>query len=41
MAIMGWRQIAMLTRYQHVLARMLADAATRLEAAFPVAAQPI
>jgi site-specific recombinase XerD len=41
MAIMGWSQVTMLARYQHVLDSMLADAASRLEAVFPatVAAQ--
>lgn len=32
MAIMGWSQISMLTRYQHVLDPMLTDAAQRLQA---------
>ena len=38
MSIMGWSQVSMLKRYQHVLSPMLADAATRLEAVFPLAA---
>lgn len=38
MQIMGWSQLSMLTRYQHVLDPMLDDAAARLEAVFPVAA---
>jgi hypothetical protein len=37
MAIMGWSQASMLRRYQHVLPTMPRDAATRLEAMFPVA----
>ena len=35
MQIMGWSQISMLKRYQHVLPAMLSDAAQRLEAVFP------
>jgi site-specific recombinase XerD len=35
MAIMGWSQVTMLARYQHVLDTMLTDAAARLEAVFP------
>ena len=35
MAIMGWSQVTMLARYQHVLDSMLSDAAGRLEAVFP------
>jgi integrase len=35
MQIMGWSQVSMLKRYQHVLPAMLADAAGRLEAVFP------
>ena len=31
MAIMGWSQLSMLKRYQHVLDSMLTDAAERLE----------
>jgi len=34
MQIMGWSQISMLTRYQHVLRPMLDDAAKRLESHF-------
>ena len=32
MSIMGWSQVSMLARYQHVLDSMLTDAAQRLEA---------
>jgi integrase len=39
MQIMGWSQITMLSRCQHVLDRMLEDTATRLEAVFPRMAQ--
>jgi integrase len=35
MQIMGWSQISMLKRYQHVLPAMLTDAADRLQAVFP------
>ncbi len=35
MQIMGWSQISMLKRYQHVLPAMLTDAAERLHAVFP------
>ena len=34
---MGWSQVSMLKRYQHVLPAMLSDAAQRLEAVFPAA----
>jgi integrase len=37
MQIMGWSQVSMLKRYQHVLPAMLSDAAQRLEAVFPAA----
>jgi site-specific recombinase XerD len=35
MNIMGWSQVSMLKRYQHVLPAMLDDAAVRLEAVLP------
>jgi integrase len=35
MQIMGWSQVSMLKRYQHVLPSMLDDAATRLESILP------
>jgi hypothetical protein len=35
MAVMGWSQVSMLARYQHVLPAMLDDTATRLEAFLP------
>jgi integrase len=35
MQIMGWSQVSMLKRYQHVLPAMLDDAAARLEAVLP------
>jgi integrase len=37
MQIMGWSQVSMLKRYQHVLPAMLTDAADRLQAVFPAA----
>jgi len=37
MHMMGWSQVRMLTRYQHVLDPMLDEAAARLEAVFPAA----
>jgi hypothetical protein len=37
MAIMGWSQVSMLARYQHVVDAMLTDARERLEAADPIA----
>jgi site-specific recombinase XerD len=37
MNIMGWSQISMLKRYQHVLPEMLDDAARRLETVLPSA----
>jgi integrase len=37
MAVMGWSQVSMLKRYQHVMDPMLKDAAARLEAVFPAA----
>ena len=41
MAVMGWGQVSMLKRYQHVLPSMLKDAATRLEAVFPAAREAV
>jgi site-specific recombinase XerD len=38
MEIMGWSQISMLKRYQHILPAMLDDAAARLESVLPGAA---
>jgi site-specific recombinase XerD len=35
MQIMGWSQVSMLKRYQHVLPAMLDDAAARLESVLP------
>jgi integrase len=35
MEIMGWSQVSMLSRYEHVLPAMLDDAAARLEAILP------
>jgi integrase len=35
MQIMGWSQVSMLKRYQHVLPAMLDDAAARLDAVLP------
>ena len=35
MDIMGWSQVSMLKRYQHVRRPMLKDAAARLEAVMP------
>lgn len=40
MQIMGWSQVSMLKRYQHVVDSMLSDTATRLEAVFPKLATP-
>ncbi len=37
MQVMGWSQVSMLKRYQHVLDPMLRDAGVRLEAVFPIA----
>jgi hypothetical protein len=37
MQIMGWSQVSMLKRYQHVLPAMLDDAAIRLEKVLPKA----
>ena len=34
---MGWSQVSMLKRYQHVLPAMLDDAAARLESVLPIA----
>ena len=39
MEIMGWSQVSMLKRYQHVLPVMLDDAAARLEAVLPRASR--
>jgi integrase len=36
MQIMGWSQVSMLKRYQHVLPAMLDDAAARLESVLPI-----
>jgi hypothetical protein len=41
MAVMGWSQVSMLRRYQHVLPSMLRDAATRLESVFPLAREAV
>ena len=35
MAVMGWSQVSMLARYQHVLPAMLDDTALRLEGLLP------
>jgi site-specific recombinase XerD len=35
MQIMGWSQVSMLKRYQHVLPATLDDAAARLESVLP------
>ena len=37
MQVMGWSQVSMLKRYQHVLDPMLRDAGERLESVFPIA----
>lgn len=39
MGIMSHSQLSMTMRYQHVLPAMLQEAAARLEAVFPAAAQ--
>ena len=41
MEIMGWSQVSMLKRYQHVLPSMLRDAATRLESVFAAAREAV